>query len=187
MTCARLLVLSRPALPHSSRVQVLKAAKDKLRLEQLVISKGKYKMVGEKTNRHEALKRKVPHGGPLRTGSLPVLTCPGPLPLGPFMSTSSFALPSAIPTLTCSPTISTTTSFPSPSAACALSSQELQNLLAYNPAKAALGKDGDKAISDAELSLVLSREAKATAAGHGFANVDAVTSTFDAARPAAEG
>uniref|UniRef100_A0A7R9UX16 Uncharacterized protein n=1 Tax=Diacronema lutheri TaxID=2081491 RepID=A0A7R9UX16_DIALT len=38
--------------------QVLKAAKDKLKLEQLVISRGKYKMVGEKTDRDEKLKKR---------------------------------------------------------------------------------------------------------------------------------
>jgi len=95
---------------------VMQRAKDKLRLEQLVISKGKYKMVGEKTSRDETIHK-----------------------------------------------------------------NELQKLLAYDPAKAALGTNATRTISDEELSVVLDRSGKAgaSATGRGFAAVEAVISKFD--------
>jgi len=65
-----------------------------------------------------------------------------------------------------------------------LKRKELQALLAYDPAKAALGKGdgsttGSKTISDAELQAVMDRSGKARATGHGFAAVDKVVSKFD--------
>jgi hypothetical protein len=64
-----------------------------------------------------------------------------------------------------------------------LKRRELMSLLAYDPAKKALGRGAEKTISDSELALVMRRDAKAqaNASGHGFAAVDAVVSAFDAA------
>mmetsp|Transcript_6329 Transcript_6329/g.15442 ORF Transcript_6329/g.15442 Transcript_6329/m.15442 type:complete len:741 (+) Transcript_6329:87-2309(+) len=64
-----------------------------------------------------------------------------------------------------------------------LKRKDLQALLAYDPAKAALGKgrdgSGGKTITDEELAAVMDRSGEAASAGHGFAAVDKVVSKFD--------
>jgi ATP-dependent DNA helicase len=59
-----------------------------------------------------------------------------------------------------------------------LRENELKDLLAFDPSKAALGK-GNKVITDEELLEVLDRSGS-TKTGKGFVAVDKVTSAFDA-------
>merc|ERR1712060_963135 len=94
--------------------KVLDAAKQKLKLEQLVVSKGKYKDIGKKTDKNDKLQE-----------------------------------------------------------------GELSELLAFDPAKTALGRDND-VITDEELLQVLDRS-DGVKVGSGFRSVDKVTSAFDAA------
>ncbi len=64
-----------------------------------------------------------------------------------------------------------------------LKENELQELLAFDPSKSALGAN-NKVITDAELEVVLDRSGNVKH-GKGFAAVEKTTSAFDAAQKAA--
>jgi len=61
-----------------------------------------------------------------------------------------------------------------------IAEDELQELLAFDPSKSALGRE-NKVITDEELAVVLDRSGKVQA-GKGFMAVDKTTSAFDAAQ-----
>jgi len=114
------VIVYRLATAETVEEKVLEAAKQKLKLEQLVVSKGKFKDIGQKTDKNDSLQ-----------------------------------------------------------------AGELEELLAFDPSKTALGrKENSKIITDAELKIVLDRT-KGPVVGKGFRAVEKVTNSFDAMTAAA--
>jgi len=114
------VIVYRLATAETVEEKILEAAKQKLKLEQLVVSKGKFKDIGQKTDKNDSLQ-----------------------------------------------------------------AGELEELLAFDPSKTALGrKENSKIITDADLAIVLDRT-KGPVVGKGFRAVEKVTNSFDAMTAAA--
>lgn len=140
--------------------QILVKAKQKLKLEQLVVSKGKFKDIGKKTDRSERIAEDE-----LQEQSL-AFDC---------LTQAMLELTNLL--------------------------IALQELLAFDPSKSALGRENkvlseelesaphsistlctmQQVITDEELAVVLDRSGKVQA-GKGFMAVDKTTSAFDAAQ-----